>query len=123
MKFNSLTPMLWTENLEETIQFYTNILGFICGEKNQDWGWAAIHKDDIEIMFALPNKHVDYNGINFTGSFYFNISNVETLWNKVKNSCKIVYPIENFDWDMREFAIYDTTVIYCNLEKILIKTK
>ncbi len=95
MKFNSLTPMLWTENLEETIQFYTNSLGFICGEKNLDWGWAAI------------NKHVDYNGINFTGSFYFNISDVETLWNKVKDSCKIVYPIENFDWDMREFAIYD----------------
>ena len=26
---------------------------------------------------------------------------------KVKEKVKVVYPIENFEWEMREFAIYD----------------
>ena len=55
MKFTSLTPMLWTEKLDETIAFYTQILGFTCGERDENWGWAALHKDEVEIMLAKPN--------------------------------------------------------------------
>ena len=49
MKFTALRPMLWTDKLEETITFYTGILGFTCGEKNEEWGWASLHRNNAEL--------------------------------------------------------------------------
>ncbi len=36
MRACKLTPMMWAENLSESIHFYTNILGFTFGEKNEE---------------------------------------------------------------------------------------
>ncbi len=106
-KFQPIRPMIWTSQLKETIDFYVNILGFTCGEYNEDWGWAAMHKDEAEIMAALPNEHTPFDKPTFTGSFYINVDNVDELWGNLKDKCKVCYEIENFDWGMREFAIYD----------------
>ncbi len=106
MKFNKLTPMLWTKNLEETIAFYTNILGFTCSEFNEDWQWASLYKDETEIMLAYPNAHFK-DEIGFSGSFYFQVNEVEKLWKELKNETEIVYDLEVFDWGMKEFAIKD----------------
>lgn len=107
MKINSLRPMLWTENLHETVDFYVKILDFTCGELNEDWGWATLWKDDIAIMLAKPNEHTKYDKIGFTGSFYFNVDEVDALWNELKDRAKVCYELETFEWGMREFAIYD----------------
>lgn len=107
-KFTSLRPVLWTERLDETIGFYTQFLGFILQEKNDDWQWASLEKDGVQIMLSKPNELENSNGIGFTGSFYFNINNVDELWEDLKTKAKICYEIETFDWEMREFAIYDS---------------
>ncbi|SEW07082.1 Glyoxalase/Bleomycin resistance protein/Dioxygenase superfamily protein [Chryseobacterium wanjuense] len=106
-KFTSLRPVLWTERLDETIGFYTQFLGFILQEKNDDWQWASLEKDGVQIMLSKPNEIENFNGIGFTGSFYFNVNNVDELWEDLKTKAKICYEIETFDWEMREFAIYD----------------
>lgn len=107
MKFQQLTPMLWTQQLEETINFYTTILSFTCNEKNEEWGWAALHRDEIPLMVAKPNAHTPFDKPAFTGSFYFRISEVDELWMALKDKASICYPLENFPWEMREFAIFD----------------
>ena len=99
--------MLWTEDLDGTIEFYTGVLGFTCGEVNQDWGWATVWKDDVAVMFARPNQHTSYEKIGFTGSFYFMTDDVEALWTGLKDKVRVCYGIETFDCGMREFAIYD----------------
>ena len=43
----------------------------------------------------------------FTGSFYLNTDNVDKLREELKDKTRGCYEIENFDWEMREFAIYD----------------
>jgi len=106
MKFNKLTPMLWTKNLEETIAFYTKILGFTCCEFNEDWQWASLYKDETEIMLAYPNAHFN-SEIGFSGSFYFQVNEVENLWKELKEKVEIVYDLEIFDWGMKEFGIKD----------------
>ena len=103
----NLIPMLWTNMVQETIDFYTNILGFTCGEKNDDWNWAAMHNDEVEIMIAKPNQHTNFDVPKFTGSLYIQVDDVEKIWTQLKDQVKIVYPIENFEWGMREFAILD----------------
>lgn len=99
--------MLWTENLSETVDFYTKVLNFTCDEMNEDWGWASLSKDDVSLMFSLPNAHTPFEKPNFTGSFYFNTADVDALWDELKDKARIAYGIENFEHGMREFAIYD----------------
>lgn len=107
MKLKALRPMLWSDKLDETIDFYTNVLGFTVGERNDEWGWASLYKDEVELMLAKPNEHTAFDKPIFTGSFYFNTDNVDELWEDLKDKAKVCYGIENFDWEMREFAIYD----------------
>lgn len=107
MKLTALRPMLWTEDLDKTIEFFVDVIGFACIEKNEDWGWASLSLDDVWIMLAKPNEHTPYEKIGFTGSFYFTTTNVDAMWAKVRDKARVCYGIEEFDWGMREFAIYD----------------
>ena len=107
MKITELRPMLSTEDFDATIDFYTNILGFTCDERNDDWGWATLSIDEIAIMIARPNEHVPYDKIGFTGTFYFTVDDVDAMWEKVKDKAKVCYGIEDFEYGMREFAIFD----------------
>lgn len=106
-KFNNLKPILWTDHLEESISFYTQILGFVLIEKNEDWQWASLQKDEVVLMISKKNDHSKFNNIGFSGSFYFNVDDVEVLWTDLKEKADVCYEIETFEWGMREFAVYD----------------
>jgi uncharacterized glyoxalase superfamily protein PhnB len=107
MNITGLTPMLQVDNIHGTIDYYKNILGFTCVNYDPSWGWAVVIKDNIDIMFALPNKHMPYQKSNFTGSFYFKTTAVDRWWDLLKDKAEIFYGIENFEYGMREFAIRD----------------
>jgi len=107
MKLTKLTPMLTTTDLKGTVYFYVQTLGFTCNALQMEWGWTSIQLDSIEIMFALPNDHMPFDKPTFTGSFYFKTDNVDQLWERLKDKTKICYSLENFEYGMREFAIYD----------------
>lgn len=68
-KFNHLRPILWTQDLEETIKFYTEVLGFNLDEKSADYGWVSLSKDDVEIMAAKPDGHALHSKILFQAHF------------------------------------------------------
>lgn len=77
MKLEALTPMIWTSELNATIEFYTNVLGFSCQEYNKEWGWASLERNAVGIMITKPNEHTHFEGPKYTGSFYFNVDNVD----------------------------------------------
>ncbi len=106
-KFTAVRPILWTENMDDTIGFYTQVLGFTLLGRNGDWNWASLRKDEVQIMLSQPNEHEKSEKIGFSGSFYFNVDQVDELWEDLKTKAKICYEIETFEWEMREFAIYD----------------
>ena len=99
--------MLRTTDLKGSIDFYTRVLGFECDGSSEEWGWASVRRDNVAIMFALPNEHEQFDGPMFTGSFYFNPDDVDALWAQVKDKARVCYPIDDFDYGMREFGIYD----------------
>jgi uncharacterized glyoxalase superfamily protein PhnB len=105
MKLRRVTPMLWTKDLAASIVFYRNLLGFEC--TNQTEGWACLQRDNVELMLSAPNAHESFDRIQFTGSFYFHPDDVKSLWEQVRDKATIVYPLEEFDYGMREFAIRD----------------
>ena len=107
MALMNIRPLIRTHQLDETIEFYTNILGFTCAAYNKEEGWAALVRDRTEIMAALPNEHYPFEKPVFTGSFYFLTDDVDQVWLEFNLKAAICYPIEDFDYGMREFAIFD----------------
>jgi len=106
-KFTALKPILYTKELKETVAFYTIVLGFECIAFEEAWGWASVIKDEVEIMLAIPNQHTPFDSSVFTGSLYISTDKVDELWTKYKDICKVCYAPDNFEYGMREFAIYD----------------
>lgn len=107
MKLSYLRPMIWTNQMKESIEFYTDVLQFALEEYNEDWGWASLRRDDVGIMISLPNEHTPFEKATFTGSFYINTVDVDYWWEQLKDKVNLCYDIENFEYNMREFAFYD----------------
>ena len=105
MKFTGLVPMLWTEDIPATVAFYCNTLGFLCPVQID--GWACLERDGVEVMLSRPNQHEPYERPQFSGSFYFRCDDVDAWWERLKGAGRVVYPLENFEYGMREFAIRD----------------
>lgn len=108
MRFHALTPMLWTNDLEGTIDFYSGMLGFALDEYNADWGWCHMHRDTVNLMFARPVETMPENGLPIcTGSFYIYTDETDEAWAMLKDKTSVRYPIGNYAHGMREFAILD----------------
>jgi len=105
MKLERVRPVLAVTSIDETIRFYRDVLGFEC--VNRMDGWAALCRDDVEVMISLPNAHEPFEKPTLTGSVYFNTTDVDALWVQIKDQASVVYPLENFFYGMREFAIRD----------------
>lgn len=97
--------MLTVPEIAPTVAFYRDVLGFAC--VNPMGAWACLAKDGIEVMFSLPNAHLPFEKPQFTGSLYFRCDDVDSIWERVKTKAEVVYPIANFEYGMREFAIRD----------------
>lgn len=107
VRFQSLRPMLRTKDLPATVKFWTDRLGFRCQGVSEQDGWASLCRDHVSVMVATPNAHVPFETPAFTGSFYFDVDDVAALWAELKDHAKVAYPMEDFQYGMREFAIYD----------------
>jgi len=106
-KLKALTPMLAVRDIAQAVAFYHDALGFKAVRQVE--GWACVERDGVEIMFTLPNAHEPSKQLHFTGSFYFRVADVDAWWDALKEKAPVVYPIENFYYGMREFAIRDNT--------------
>lgn len=46
MTLEPVVPIPGTDELEQTIDFYVGTLGSVCGDRNDEWGWAAIYDNN-----------------------------------------------------------------------------
>ena len=114
MRLTRLTPSLESTDLRATLQFYTERLGFTCNGVYPDAEqpcWLSLRHGDIEIMFSLRNEHrrefTEAAQPILTGALYFNPEDVKALWEELKDKVTVEYPLEDFDYGMREFGIRD----------------
>lgn len=112
MKIRGLVPMLGTHNVNETINFYKENLGFECrgSYPANEPCWASLWNGNFEIAFSTNEKTLEMNG-----TIYLYVDNVDEAWNRLKNKVEIIYPIENFDYGMREFGIKDNNGYILNI--------
>jgi catechol 2,3-dioxygenase-like lactoylglutathione lyase family enzyme len=108
MALKTLAPILTTDDMDRSVRFYVDILGFNCGLRTPDY--SNLHRDAVRIMLATPNAHEDWNGPKFTGQLYISLETadeVDLLWAKVKDRAGVIYAVDDFDYGAREFGIRD----------------
>lgn len=107
MRFVDVSPVLQTLAFDDTIVFYTSMLGFTCENRRDDWGWAALRRDEAALMIVVPPASRPISRVQFTGSLYFILQDVDFLWTAIREKVSICYPLEDMPYGMREFACYD----------------
>jgi uncharacterized glyoxalase superfamily protein PhnB len=110
MKLTALSPILESTDIPGTIEFYSRLLGFAVRGSFENEGmivWCEMVRDEVAIMFSKPNENTKHEKPLLTGSIYINVKDVDSCWEALKDKCEVVYPIGNFIYRMREFAIKD----------------
>lgn len=116
MRLKTISPILWTKDLEATIEFYTTVLGF--SSRSNFPNFVSLFKNDIDIMFVLPqeepedckpaeNKEPFFPKPMLTGSIYITIDEVDAIWDSVQGKAQIKMPIGDRHYFMRDFSILD----------------
>jgi uncharacterized glyoxalase superfamily protein PhnB len=106
MKLLELRPMLEVQNMDQSIDFYEKKLGFSCINRMGD-DWARLQRDQVGIMLSRRFTEKKQPEVFLTGSLYIYTDAVDQLWEEWKDRVTVSYPIETFDYDLREFGILD----------------
>jgi uncharacterized glyoxalase superfamily protein PhnB len=105
MTLTSLSPILTTDDMDRSVRFYVEVLGFTCGMQTS--GYSNLYRDAVRIMLSAPNEHVKPK---FTGQLYIDLETAEEVdawWAKVKDRAEVIYAVDDFDYGMHEFGIRD----------------
>ena len=102
----ALLPMLRVPDVAAAAAWYRDVLGFE-PDADDDGDWALLRRDGIELMLSAFNAHEGDAAPAFTGSLYLRCDDVDAWWSRLKDAANVCYPLEDFDYGMREFAVYD----------------
>ena len=103
MGLRSLTPMLQTSDMDRTISWYRDVLGFRCVRRMGD-AWCHLAQGGVSLMF-MRNDHV--GSPHATATQYIHVDDVDALWDALKGRVTAEWGPEDMPYGMREFAIKD----------------
>ena len=124
ISFGRLVPMLTTDDLDGTIAFYRDTLGFeVAGTYPEDNpNWCYLRRGDSHLMFSsldqLDHDHDEHghdkegeehhhHGPTGVWTLYIYPDDVESLWERIKGQAPVAFPPYDTDYGMREFGIRD----------------
>jgi uncharacterized glyoxalase superfamily protein PhnB len=103
MRFQALVPMLQTDDVTRTRQWYETVLGFRCVSTQGD-DWCHLERDEVAIMF-MRNDHL--GPPQATATQYIHVDDVMAVWDSIKGRCVAEWGPEEMPYGMLEFAIKD----------------
>ena len=86
--------------LEKSKQFYEDVLGFEPDAFYEPTKWQS-YKCQNGVFFAVGEEPGSTNEVSFA------VSNVEVLWERVKDMVDVVNPLERTPWGTYRFTIRD----------------
>ena len=129
MKAVSISPILIVEDVNDSVEFYTEVLGFdyamgvdnnkelyLKYEKNKSLGFAIVQNGGVQIMMqelenakndGFDNLAIDKDITNAT--IYIEVEGLDEFYTKVKEEVKIVNDMRNTFYGMKEFYISDNS--------------
>ena len=116
MKFNTLTPNLMVENVNKTVEYYQNVLGFTLLRTVPESGsfdWAMVKRNDVVLMFqskkSLSGEMPLFKTQNPGGglTLYVRVEGVHELYYDLNETAEIVSDLEDTFYGTTEFSITD----------------
>ena len=111
--------MLETPDMQGTIEFYTNKLGFRLAGTHEDEGvlnWCALTQGNVWLMFRLSEPGCQPF---LSGEFFIYLVDVDTAWDELKDKVTIIREIANMPYANREFTIRDNNGYLITLAQML----
>src|SRR3982750_2205288 len=114
--FTKLTPNLLVANVERSVAFYVETLGFSRGLTVPDESplvFASVTSGAVEIFFndavTAAKEYPAFAGkpIGASGTMFIEMQGVDAFHDRLKPSVKIVMPLVTQFYGLREFAIED----------------
>jgi lactoylglutathione lyase len=111
-----LTPNLLVENVERSLAFYIDVLGFARGMTVPDaspFVFAQVTNGSVEIFFNDAKGAVEEyptlggRSLGMTGTLFIEVRGIHALHDRLKDRVPIVMPFVTQWYGMMEFAIAD----------------
>src|SRR5437762_6689614 len=115
-ELKKLTPKLVVSNVEPSVAFYRDILGFVVDSTVPEaapYVFASVHSGPVEIFLNAPEPAIgEYpmfkdRPIGGTLTLFVEVVNIEPLYESLKRQVQIVMPIEKKWYGVTEFAFLD----------------
>jgi uncharacterized glyoxalase superfamily protein PhnB len=106
--FLTIVPVLKVADLPRSLEFYTNVLGFtVAWQAENDGGGenAMLQAGQTSVLLSTGSHLGDKP--QFTGTLYFNMSDVRQFFEEIKGQVEVVWPLEIMDYGQQEFGIRD----------------
>jgi len=112
----SLTPNMMVEDVNRTIEFYRDVLGFELTAnvpESGQFGWASMKLGGVEVMFqarhSLSEEIPHFEALPFGASltYFIGVSDVKALYEKLKDRVKVVMDFRTTFYGTQEFAFLD----------------
>ncbi len=117
MRLNNLIPMLNVNDINKSLSFYEDALGFkIVSDPNavEEWRWATIRSGETELKkkktetdLGLEVAIDPQESTKWPSILYFYPDNVNRLHEHIKQCGHLPTPIINTIYGMKEFSIQD----------------
>lgn len=114
--FKKLTPNIMVEDVNRTIDFYKNFLGFellVSVPEEGQFAWAMLKRDEVEMMFQSRTSlgeeipALQQKDIGGSLTFYIEVDDVKELYERLRGSVTIVQDMHQTFYGAQEFAIQD----------------
>lgn len=115
MIYKSITANIGVKSVNETVQFYTEKLGFeklMSMPEEGNLVWAMVGNGHVFLMFQEEgNLKNEYKELAITGkgciTFYVKIKDMKELYEQVKDTEMLVKKLETTPYGIDEFALRD----------------
>jgi hypothetical protein len=104
--FRKITPVLRVNDLQETVDYYTGVLGFRpLWRSPADGGGenCMMTLGDVAILFSTGD-HLG-GAPSFTGTLYIDMTGIDAYYERLKDSVTLVWPLEVMEYGQKEFGV------------------
>ncbi|SRR6266568_3861710 len=116
MKLGKLTPNLMVEDVNKTVDFYREVLGFsltMSLPKEGTFEWAQMQNGETEIMFQSRksmSSELDLfkeQAVGASLTFFIDLKDVEKLYMKVRDEITVLADLHVTFYGTKEFSMQD----------------
>lgn len=128
MELKSLTPNLMVKDVNKTLDFYTNVLGFELLQTVPEKGtfdWGFVKSGNVKLMVqketSIKSEYKELDGYENGGAqtLYIQVEGLQKWYETIKDKTNVIKPMHKTFYGANEFAIMDINGFILTFSDIL----